>query len=265
MSYYLLVPRLEVSSANFMNAWWLLAPPGPLAALGFAHALGRQLGLRERGVAIVHHDAQLLAEQLKPYDVLRPHQHRAAGYLAGSDHKKDYAEGSNTLALQPVAKGHLGVSLVIAFDEDGPLSLGQVENFLAGGRYAGGVIWAHGKLEAFTSLSECQARLKTGFFVEERTDLMEATMAELACDPLDAMLQLTSSRQRETYPWLIPSVLGYSAITPILEDVPGSRENALHAYAEPLVGLTQFAPVRDNAIPFWRYERRDNHFYAKTY
>lgn len=242
---YLHIPRLEIQGANFMATCWLVAPPSPMAAAGFAHNLARQIGSREQGVAIIHHDAQLLAEQIG-FDVLRPHQMRGACLIDEDDYVRGLA-----LSLQPSVKGHLTLSLVVAFDEETGVAMSRVESFLYKARYAGGVIISAGRPALYSSTEELTRAIRGGFAVHDRSDLVSETIERDRVDPLEAILRLTRKDRMEELPWLMPAVLGYEALTQP-QSRRGSRDGHPHVFGEPLVGLVQYRPARDG-LQWWRY------------
>lgn len=264
MPRYLVFPRMHVTRANFQPAWWVIAPPGPMAALGFAHSLARALGTRELGVAIVHHDARLLAEDTGAY-LLAPQQHRAASYTydaGGAKGSTDYASNAALdLSLQPVVEGNVVVSLVVAIPDDAFYREADIEQFMARARYGGGIVEPGTRFRTEKSQADVMRRLRSGFSVHDRTDLMLAAVAQ-GITPAEAFLSLTSAAARADNPWLIPANLGYLALTPI-EERRGSRGGYPHAFVEPLVGLTQYRPVRDG-LPYWQYRHPENNLFLTT-
>lgn len=258
---YLLLPRLEVRTANAQSTWWLINAAPVVAANLFAHNLGRVTGAFPRRVGILHHDAQFLGEVF--YRQFRPQQRRGAVYINGDDYS---SKNKHALSLQPTATCHLTLSLVLAFDAlEGSPSISEAENFLAGARLAGGQVVGHGKPDAAGSLPELRQVLPAGYWLVERPDLINA--ADSSADPLDALIAACSRPRRrwkdrsgdpETAPnpdsWVVPATLGYALLNEPA-DRPGAREGHPHAYAEPLVGLVQYLSLRqlaDQALPFWR-------------
>lgn len=254
-STFLTVPRMAVANANLMQAWWFAAAPGPMAALGFAHNLARHLGTTELGVGLVHHDLQMLAEDLE--FVLRPHQFRSAEQQMDKTNNPKYGK---SLAAQPTFRGHLKTSLVIELPE-GTVNDAVVARFLATARFAGGQVNKHGRVAEHETLAEAQKYLRSGFAVCDRTELMEEALHQ-GQDQLDALLELTKAGTMADAPWRMPAVLGYTTLTPIAtRDL--ARENYPHAYAEPLVGLVQYCPLREG-LPLWRYARPSESVFLAT-
>lgn len=249
---YLLIPHMEVSQANATPAWWLVAAPGPMPAVGFAHNLGRKLGVKEHGTCLVHHTEQMLMEDTLG-SVYAPQQHRAAMYsMTSVMGAGDYSSRNKyALASQPVIKCNVEISLIIAFSAEDPINPATIERFMESARYGGGLVRTHGKIKLFRSLEECQAHVKSGFVVKERSDLLFEKMQE-GQTQLDALLELTRADNRAANPWLIPANLGYALVTPPELKI-GGRDDYAHAYGEPLIGLTQYVSARDGLV-FWQYQ-----------
>lgn len=248
MSSYLVIPRMEVRNANAQPAWWLIGAPAPTAFHGFAYALGRATKARPSGVGIIHHDIDFLGEEFGGQ--LYPHQFRAAGFIDKDDYS---SKNAHVLSSQPTARCNLSVSLVIRFDdhESENFSQSATERFLSSARLAGGSIVDHGKLGPLTSDPEQIGRsIRSGWGLHERQDLMVRQEGDR--DYLDVILRLTqpTDEARKTYPWLMPTTLGFRAITPVERRIK-SRHGLPHAYAEPLVGLVQYKSIRDAGIPIW--------------
>lgn len=268
---YVLLPRLEVRNANASATFWALSPEVVMATRQMAHALARRLDATEdeAGVAIVHHHVEMLGEKLPKDRFFRPQQRRGAVFI----NKADYPSGqgkSATLSMQPTASMHLRISVVLRFEAGAVLEQSDIEDFLRGGRLAGGQIIDHGPIETFDSEAELRKRLKSGFLVFERSDLLQPAQDEQ--DLFDAMFRATArwpkpeghSRANEgsadDTAWVVPATLGYAAITPF-EHRDGARGGYPAAYVEPLVGLIQYRSIRqaaDASLPFWDYWRPDD-------
>jgi len=252
---YLVIPRIEVSNANAQPAWWMIGPPPLTAYAGFSHALALALGLaRCRGFGVVHHDIQFLGEAAG--GDFRPHQFRAASLIDKDDYS---SKNAYALSSQPTARCHLNLSLVIRFDEDDPLDLEDtLPRFLRGARLAGGNIVKYGKVALLGSLDETAKSIKNGHAIHERQDLMIRQEGER--DMLDVVLRLTDPQRRRTDPeappWLLPTTLGYRAIT-LFQKRKNARSDLPHAYAEPLVGMVQYRTLREAPLPIWQATNPD--------
>lgn len=265
---YVLLPRLEVRNANASSAFWALSPEVVMATRQMAHALARHLDVTEdeAGVAIVHHHVEMLGEELPKDRRFRPQQRRGAVFINRNDYPDGMAKTA-TLSMQPTASMHLRVSVVLRFQEGAIIEHSDIEHFLRGGRLAGGQIVDHGRIETFSSEADLRKRLRTGFLVIERADLLRPQQGE--SDPIDALFRATArwpkgragAEEEENAPantsWVVPATLGYAGITPF-EHRDGARGGYPAAYVEPLVGLVQYQPVRqavDADLPFWDYWR----------
>lgn len=255
MSYAIVVfPRLEVTAANAMPAWWFIAPPSPTSYVGFGQSLALRCVVDAPpdafvGVGIVLHDYRLRAEKVRGAYSYLPHQLRSASFI----NKEDHVANSTSLSLQPTARCDMTVSVAVVFKEDTNIDPDRVRRFMHNARIAGGVVTQSRAHTLESSHSDVRKRLGTGFAVHSRLDLMVPGDGK---DPLDALLQATrpDAQTREKHPWVIPATLGYAAVTDI-EDRVWTRDGHPHAFAEPLVGLVQLKPLKQAAIPTWRYQQ----------
>lgn len=253
MSQYIVLPRLTVSNANAQPVWWMIGPPPVTAYLGFAQALARRLKLQShQGIAIVHHDIQFLGETGAGFRDLHPHQYRAASFIDAKDYS---SKNHHALSLQPTARCHLVVSLVIRIDDNAAFPTKDIRVFLRGARLAGGTIIDAPEptlVDAECSPEHVPRKVPSGFSVISRQDLMVKHDGER--DMLDVLLRLTrrSADHSENLAWLVPTALGYAEIT-ARQQRSGVRGDFPHAYAEPLVGLVQYRSARKAGLHFWRY------------
>ncbi len=285
MSYFVLLPRIQVRGANAL-AGQLVVNAAPVMAVNlFAHNLGRHTGLFPTGVAILHHSADMLGEHFYQF---QPQQRRGAVLID----KNDYPAGSQSLAMQPGANFHWQVSLLLCFDEEPEQH--RIERFMVGARLAGGQVLSMQPLRCSQEPETLRPYLKSGYWLLERPDLMpdEATdgdfltewvavlgrrasrrqplAASEAESPAEANLLAddteveedgswtTEAEQGAAPPplpesWLLPTVLGYAAITDFAPR-GGVRDGLPHAYGEALYGLVQYVSVRDfgsRSYPLW--------------
>ena len=87
MSGYLVIPRLDIRSANAQPAWWIVGAPALTAFHGFAYALGLSTNAKINGIGVIHHDIDFLGEEL--YGDLFPYNLRAAGFIDENDYGGD--------------------------------------------------------------------------------------------------------------------------------------------------------------------------------
>lgn len=249
MSYYLILNNMRVSHANVLTSNYAITPTPLMAAYLFSHALGLAIGSDAIGVAVMHHNAQMLSEQDKQAEFKKPlfQQRRSASYID----KNDYASGTISLSLQPVATAHLRVSLVIEMTTRPDIE--GVHQFLDGGRFSGGVIQKVGAVHALDEYDdELTAKLpKNGYWLVDRKDLV---------DPNDPAGSLIKSLGTQGNGWLTPINVGYALTSEPALDVVGTRSLPdgtfpEHAFAEPLLGLAEYVHERrrdDITPPFWK-------------
>ncbi|RMH09773.1 MAG: type I-F CRISPR-associated protein Csy2 [Nitrospirae bacterium] len=251
---YLFLPRIQVQAANALATAWIINATPLFAINMFGHNLGRKIGAIPAGVAVIHHDAQLLGEREGKgfYGRMHPQQRRGASFIDRADYS---SKNQHVLSLQPTASCHLLLSLMFAFETS--IDLEAVNTFLLSARIAGGQIIDYGKPEVLGDEAALRGRLRTGFWVIERDDLMQAES-----DPLAAVVKAIGEKavpaNEGDLPnsWIVPTVLGYAALTPF-EARAGARGGYLHAYGESLVGLVQYVSVRDygdRPLPLWHYQ-----------
>jgi len=260
---YLLIPRIEVFGANAQSAYTVVSGPSPLAFLGFARKLlidlrgGDATDTDSVRVAILHHDLEMRGEDSYHF---KPSQLRGAALTSGSNGKSnDYVAGGFSMSLQPVALCNLTVSLILSgFDGSTEDEIGDAVRNL---RIAGGHIRDFGRIRSFDSIEAAVKRSGNGYFMTERSDLLNVQGKE----KIRAMLTAVSKRE-ENDGWLIPINLGFMPITPFTQK-EASRGSFPHAYAEPLIGFIQYKNRRaldkeEKPIPFWRYARAGDAFVA---
>jgi CRISPR-associated protein Csy2 len=254
--FIVLLPRLEVSDANALSAWWFIAPPSPTAYIGFAQALALkclppELGHEFIGVGVVLHDYRLRAEKVEGTYSWLPHQLRAAALINADDYS---SKNKNALSLQPTARCDMTLSLAIVFEEGASVDMDRVDIFLRNARIASGAVAMDSpKPVILEDMRQVKNHIKTGFALHARTDLMTPAEGE---DALDALLRATlpTTEQKESTPWLMPATLGFATVT-AMQDRVWTRDGHPHAFAEPLVGLVQLKSLKETFIPTWKYQR----------
>jgi CRISPR-associated protein Csy2 len=256
----LLIPRIEVAGANAIATPYLINTCPLFAATGFARALALALGLPTAGVALIHHHAELHADQ---FFEAQPWQRRGATYIDADDYVSKN-RSAPSLSVQPVATYDATLTLAIQFPDEPP-PLAAVARFLARGRLAGGQIVGHAPPRMIDD--EELRGLRGGFLVVSRADLI---------DPSDRLAALFPQRQEQPQEdpqepqdddpwaeddpeqptaWIVPAVVGYALITEPATRA-GARDGHPAAFAEPLVAPVQYRPIRSAATApmYWRGE-----------
>jgi CRISPR-associated protein Csy2 len=260
--HYVILPRLEVAGANAQPVTWLLGPPPITAYQGFVHALALFLGVKSHaGFALIHHDVEQLGDTIS--GVLHPFQQRGAQLV---DHR-DYASATpHLLSSQPSARCRVTVSLIVRFDAESALAEHKIERFLRGARIAGGSVVAHGFSARDASLIRPRAhysadialRLGTGFAVRERPDLLTMRTGDKdiiapflraitrSFEPSDSIAAGADDARN----WIMPTTVGYAQISR-QESRDQVRQGLKHAFAEPLLALVEYVPLRRTQPLFW--------------
>ena len=263
MNKYLVIPHLAARHINLVQGNVAVSPHSLTAMALFVHALGLKTGgIHAEAFAVVQHDAWLDADYLEG----SKDGERQAGYAAWQRRgasligMKDYsskAEGHPVLSLQPVITGNLEFSLVLRYGAEAP-SADAVRRFLDTARFQGGTIDGVGRIRDLDSESSVLRYLRTGKWIVDRRDLLEAS-----ADPLRDLLAFCALRERETveedaYPVLWSSAtVGYAFLTePAF--LAGARSSDAgpvpSGFAEAMTGLIGLYSVHDariTEIPFW--------------
>lgn len=269
MKTFLILNRLRVQHANAMVSWNVVGAPAVTAHLGFARALGLAWGLNATGVAILHHGMDHEGNYNK-YNVLSPNRVRGVPIQTEEKDRSKFA-----LADQPFALSHYEVSLVIelegedddvaAFRDDAVAEHSFKQALMANLRFAGGSIVSVRNVMLSDFHREAIEKLpRTGHFVIDVSQ--ELLPTHEADDQLDRAIALlypvaTEDGQEDDTPtlkrWMALSNLGFIRVSEVANRA-GARLGLPHAYAEPLLGLVEYVPLRRVAqktdVPlFWRF------------
>lgn len=266
MSYYLLIKKMKVRQANALTSHYAITSAPIMAANLFAHAMGIALDIPHSGLAYLHHDGRYLSEHdyRAEFWLMQFQQRRAATYID----KKDYAQGTQSLALQPVANINLSLSLVIEFPT--PPDEEVVRTFLTNGRFAGGVIEGFSDIVIFDEFDEAgYLRIPgNGYWLIDRSDCLEGG------NPVEKMIERlgtkSSDDDEQNNSWITPIIAGYALISEPKSGMEGVRSlsdgsHPAHAFAEPLLGLAQYVSARSiesQTLPIWRAEWLENTVYV---
>ena len=147
---YLVLP--PHAGAGGQHVYFLMGGPPVLAAWFMAHALGRKMDMADDvlSMAFVLHSLTPLGDSF--YGVFNPQLRRGAAYTFGSSRNgTDYSsKNKQALSLQPVARAHMEVSLVVGIRDLGATE--GINSLLVGGRLAGGAVTQRGKPPSCTAL-----------------------------------------------------------------------------------------------------------------
>ena len=179
-----LIPRLDIQSANAMVGQHFIATTPIMAASLMGHALGRALGQQPNAIAWLHHTAQLLGAGDDAYGRFQPQQRRGAVFIDDSDYS---SKNKHALSLQPTVSAHMTASLVCRFAQ--PVRPDDVARFLRFARVAGGTVRHFGELQVFDDEADLLKALPGGgYWLVERSDLVDPTQ------PLDSLLTALARR-----------------------------------------------------------------------
>lgn len=179
-----LIPRLDIQSANAMVGQHFIATTPIMAASLMGHALGRALGQQPNAIAWLHHTAQLLGAGDDAYGRFQPQQRRGAVFIDDSDYS---SKNKHALSLQPTVSAHMTASLVCRFAQ--PVRPDDVERFLRFACVAGGVVRHFGELQVFDDEADLLKALPGGgYWLVERSDLVDPAQ------PLDSLLTALAHR-----------------------------------------------------------------------
>jgi len=241
---FIVIPGMRVQGANILNSQIVMGGPPVMAAVLFGHALTVRagLGVKALGAAMIHHSITPLGDWT--YGVFQPQQRRAAAFTFTNKADKDYSsKNKQALSLQPTASAHMRLSLLIETDDYTPVP-DEIPRFLATSRFAGGRVAGHGAVVQCDEIEEAIEVIRTGYAVLDRRDLLADNQN---VSPAHAMVNALGTVPEEGGDsWLSATCVGYAAITDVRAR-PGGRDLDLgyeHAFAEPLVGMTQFRSIR---------------------
>ncbi|MEO7232237.1 MAG: type I-F CRISPR-associated protein Csy2 [Polaromonas sp.] len=234
---YLVIPHMRVHGANLLTSNLVVGGPPLMACAMFAHQIARKADATEQGFFLIHHDRQDLGQFT--YGRFQGQQRRGAMFIDGSDYS---STNKHVLSLQPTLSAHMVVSVVIKFDDLQDMT--AVESVLSTARFAGGAVLQHGQIATRETLLEAFKLVPSGFVLRDRSAELERpgeSRVAVLIKKLAANPQIDGNP-----PWLSATTLGYATLTEF-KNKAGVREGVEHAFAEPLVGLVQYVPIRKAA------------------
>lgn len=251
-----LVLELKIHKASMLQSLSVITPAPVFAAVMAMHALDKKLdgALAIQGVGLIHKDAKPWIEQL-PSD---------KGYLSQELVQKrgacPFGSSSNPTknSMQPAALADLEWALLLECEKS-PSNPDQVANMLLRMRLAGGEI-TDARVRMHDSMDKAIRSLRSGFWIDDATDLLVQDVPQgKPANPVEQLLRKT----REAV-WTVPVNLGYVLFTePTIRK--GARDGFDHAFAEHLIGLIKYTPLRVKrqkitSESLWRYGWDQDHF-----
>jgi CRISPR-associated protein Csy2 len=227
MTQFLHVSHLKVTGANVLSASWLVSPAQVIPALMFSHNMGRRTGFSPTGVAIVHHDYNLVGEWF------------SGGF--GAYQRTEIGAGVSGNKVrgpsQPTILANMELSLYIEFEGDPP-SESALKKFFEGGiRFSGGTAQIRKPNSGYRQIVE-GVKKESGFWIVDRTDLVDPKQ------PLNSIVNNIGFKNfnKGKDSWLCPAVLAH-----VMAEGPigTGREDYPQYYGEPCVGLVQYISVHE--------------------
>lgn len=242
---------IDVSKGSMMQSIGIISPAPIFACVMAMHALDKELAkspggaiLGVEGVGIIHRDykpwVELLQGKSNHVGVNALVQQRG-GCLFGNDGKKP-AENS----LQPAALADYELEIILKCRHDVG-DVNAVRDRLLEMRLAGGVI-TNAHITQIDTWDNIKVSLHGGFWVDDASDEISAHG-----NPVDG---LVSALLQQKGNWIMPATLGYALIEPPAKERKGARDGLDHAFAEHMIGLVRFVPMRiakKGDIRLWRY------------
>lgn len=228
--------NLHVRGAGMQQSPSVITPAPVLACVLFAHALDKKLddALDVQGVGIVHHSAQPWLEHIDAKGFVQSSVIDRRGATLFEPGKVKQGVMTHSAQTQPMTSLHYTLVLEVRYE----LPLKQVRQRVQAMRLAGGTIeQAHARF--FDDLPSALRSISKGFWVQDATREVWGAL-EPDADLLSSCLQQLARRDLG---WLAPVNLGYSLLGPA-QPREGARDGAPHAFAEHLLGVVRFVPLR---------------------
>ena len=278
MSKYLIFPRLEVNRANALATGGVVSMTPVMAAtmLGVAFEQRCDLGFEVTGVMLVHHHAELMAERALKQDDFHGDYNlihiKGATLFNKGDLPSTYKAGrSLDYAVQPTVlmRGQWSVVLRLTDEISDRKVLKAATQFLHAARFAGGDIVSYGRpvvvdeLPSSGSVSEFEKVVRSGFVVSDASHLLSdrpegmgrvehllrvcsersSGSSEESGDPNRLKEGSEDMEEGASRFFRSPAVLGYALIS-MPGAVVGSRNDAPHAFCEPMLGVVGLSSIR---------------------
>jgi CRISPR-associated protein Csy2 len=253
---WLVIRNISVQGANANSGMFAIGYPSMTAFVGFANAFLRSLAANLstnvpvlEGIAIVHHRgrARLYGQYGDKMTERRYHFDRSEG---PSKEEHWFSPPSD---LQPQCD--LTFSIIVAATIDNVTLAQMIEypallDILIGPRCLGGVVAGHRGMISVETLTEALEATSPGFVIVDETASLESGDPEDPRDALDVMLDhlcfpWRMEGERRIHRRLLPTQIGFRAVSPLARR-PGARDPETdHAFAEPLIGLAEWRRKHD--------------------
>jgi len=289
----LLIPHINIQSANALSSPFTIGFPAMTAWLGAVHALQRKLNengfkqLQFIATGVVSHQCDL-----QTHKGIGDYVHS----IIGTGNPLDKTGGRSAFIEE--ARCHLDVSLVIEYlgvDKDDEECFKEKINHQlnANMKIAGGDILSFNALHCLKfeagnekDIHALTRKLMPGYALIERRELMTEAM-EQGQDAIDALLdyvsihhhckkeltingeeKITWSSARKTKGWIVPIATGFHGLTELGEAKNQRDPETPHRFAESIVTLGEFKmPHRIKSANeiLWRYKTENkNNLYLCT-
>ena len=227
---------MRVRGANAANGGHVIGYPAMTAFLGFAFSVCRDVSsisgrpVKAKSVFVMHHDGSVRTHGR--YGDKFTHKKSVHTYSEFPDAARAAMIHTPPIELQPQCD--IDVTIGIELDRELQGSVFDAKTQLVT-RAFGGVVTEHGEPILIEDPLDRLSRLRTGWFVIDRTELLAD-----GADALDALISILGNpeRRRERF---AAGQIGYRAVSTIKRR-QGTRDEQDHAFVESVTGLTQFVP-----------------------
>lgn len=242
MSIYMLLRGMRVQRANIMQTPFVASPAPVFAAVMLGHMLASRLGVRDLGVGIVHHAAEIDVENLPTKsDWLSP----SATLYRGATNESGAAPMAAPMI--PAITAALHVSLIVRLDDHPGQE--QAQRVVRLARLAGGTVGTPPTVVFFDTLQEAIRACGRGFWIGDATETVRQRI-QSGASAHEAVLTPVNKPG-----WYVPATLGYRRISSFARR-GGARDGLEHAFVEALLGLVQYQSIHQMESPraLWRHQ-----------
>jgi CRISPR-associated protein Csy2 len=267
---WLVVKHIDVQGANANSGMFAIGYPAITAFTGFANGVLRSLATSVNvdipsleGIAIVHHrgHSRLYGQYGDKMTERRYLFDRSDGP------SKEEHWFSPPSELQPQCDLTFSIAMAVTLDaatRSRIIEYPALQDTLVGPRCLGGVVAGHRGMSWTETLADALEAMPSGFVIVDETARLAPADPNDTRDALDILLDHLCSPwktegDRRIRRFLLPTQIGFRAVSPLTRR-PGARDpNTDHAFAEPVIGLAEwrrkFDVINDNnllAQAHWR-------------